>query len=270
MTYTFGYTIFNKANLIPRIIGGIKDILDENDEAVFLFDACSDNSLEVFEKEKEALKCSVTKIISLEELFETKANNKILRTASRDIVVLFQDDMILQDSKFKEKISRIVEKYGDSLGLLGGRTGYETDGQPDNPRKQLKRVSNWEHLERQYGYRLKEGEFLERTLLNRGPLVFTKSLLKQVGLLDEIFEPQWQDEVDYCCRAQFKHDRKNVVFQCGILSPLKWGTMRSGSKLRKIMDKLERGHSEIVHKRWGKDLRKYYREEVNKDAKRLG
>ena len=131
LNFSFGYTIFNKAHLIPQIIEGIKDVLKENDEAIFLFDACSDNSIEVFDEEKKWLKCSVVKVVEKNELFETRANNRILKIASRGIVVLFQDDMILQDLKIKEKIFRIVKKYGDELGLVGARTGYETDGGPD-------------------------------------------------------------------------------------------------------------------------------------------
>lgn len=262
MNFTFGYTIFNKAHLIPKIVFGIKNVLGEEDEAVFLFDACTDDSLETFKKVRRFLRCKVTIVVSPLELFETKANNRILKIASKDIIVLFQDDMILEDPEMKEKILRVVEKYGDSLGLLGARSGYEWDGKPDYPPKIYKKVSNWEHLRKQYGRPMREGEFFHKTILNRGPIVFTRSLLDEVGYLDETFAPQWLDEVDYCCRSQFEFGRKNGVFQCKILSPLKWGATRTISKLKKTMDKIQMKHWEIIMERWRKDLRKYYRENI--------
>lgn len=191
-------------------------------------------------------------------MFETKANNRILKEASNDIIILFQDDIINQDPKLKEKIAKVVETYGDSLGLLGGRSGYELDGDF----KPYKRVSNWEHLSEQYGYRLREGEFKERTIVNRGPIVLTKDLLKEVGHFCEKFAPQWHDEADYCCRAKFRHGRKNVVFQCNVLSPLKWGATRTISKLKKQWGELEKRNWNLFIGRWGKDLKEYYENTV--------
>ena len=262
MNFTFGYTIFNKAHLIPKLVFGIKDVLNEDDEAVFLFDSCTDDSFKAFEKVKKFLKCQITTVISKKELFETRANNYILQIAKGKIIVLFQDDMVLQDPKIKKKILRIVEKHKDKLGLLGARSGCEWDGTSKYPSKQYKKISNWEHLDFQYGRRMREGEFFFKTILNRGPIVFTRSLLNKVGYFDEEFAPQWLDEVDYCCRSQFKFGRKNGVFQCGIISPLKWGATRTDSKLKKEMDKLQKDHWDIVMKRWGKDLRKHYRENI--------
>jgi len=264
MNFSFGFTIFNKAHLIPKLVFGIKDVLGEDDEAVFLFDNCTDNSFEVFKKVEKFLKCQITTVVSKEELFETKANNRILRMARARIIVLFQDDMVLQDPNMKNKILKIIDKHKDKLGLLGARSGYEWDGKPKYPPKQYKKISNWEHLDFQYGMRMSEGDFFFKTILNRGPIVFTKSLLDEVGYLDEEFAPQWLDEVDYCCRSQFEFGRKNGIFQCGISSPLKWGATRTNSKLKREMDKLQKDHWGILMERWGEDLKKYYHENIAK------
>ena len=257
--FTIGYTIFNKQALIPKLIWGIKDLLNEDDEAIFLFDACTDKSLEKFQTARKFLKCQVKVIIPEEELFETKANNRILKEATGDIVILFQDDIVNQDPELKEKISKVIEHYGeDKLGLLGGRSGYELD----KDFNQCKRVSNWEHLPGQYGYRLKEWEFKPRTIVNRGPIVLTRSLINEVGYFCERYAPQWCDDADYCCETKFKYGRENVVFQCSVFSPLKWGATRTTSKLKKNWGEMERRNWTFFLSRWGETIKKQHENSI--------
>lgn len=172
------------------------------------------------------------KIISLnftdKDLFETKANNEILRwfmsESENDVIALFQDDILLRDSNLKEKIETIINNV-PNLGLIGGRSGYELNSLkfPEQP---VKKVSNWEHLQSQYGFDLQEELmlYMKRTFLNRGPIVFTRKLINKVGYLDEKYYPQWGDDLDYCARCKFEHGLDNVVFACNVESKLEWGT----------------------------------------------
>ena len=253
---TVGYLIWNKETLIPKIIFGLKETLNKDDEVIFLFDNCTDNSLAVFNKLKHYLP-NPKIIVTSTDLYEVKANNLILEDATRDTIVLFQDDILNHDPKLKEKILKIVDKYGDSLGLMGGRSGYELTGHPDFPERSFYRVSNWEHLTKQYGKKLAEGEWAEKTILNRGPIIFTRKLLDDVGYLDEKFAPLWGDDMDYCCRAKFNHGKKNVVFQCNVESQLKWGALHSGeSKL--AFGEITRRNWNLFITRWGQILKHNY------------
>ena len=257
MRFTVGYTIFNKVQLIPKIIWGIKDAFNEEDEIIFLFDNCTDGSLDAFQQLKGYLPVKPKIIITTQDLYEIKANNKILREATNDVIVLFQDDIVNHDKELKSKIQRLIETYGNSLGLLGGRSGYELTGDPNLPEKSYGRASNWEHLEKQYGERLPEGGSKERTILNRGPVVFTRQLLNEVGYFDEELYPQWGDDMDYCCRAKFKYGKKNVVFQCNVESQLRWGTTHSG-KSKVQVSRVINKNWDLFISRWGEDLRKNY------------
>jgi glycosyltransferase involved in cell wall biosynthesis len=255
-----GYTIFNKKNLIPEIIEGFKDILDENDEFIIVFDGCTDNSYEIFCYLKHFLKCRVNIQIFKEDEFEIKANNWILENALYDTVVLFQDDILNKDKNIREKIFEVYKKFGKKTGLIGGRSGYELDGFSDFPEKSINKVSNWEHLPKQYGIRLKEGESYPRTFLNRGPIVFSRNLINEVGLLEESYYPLWGDDLDYCARAKFIYGRTNVVFQCDVISKLKWGTthIKGASKIPK--DTFKVNWYRFIES-WGRRIQEYNRHE---------
>ena len=276
MNVTVGYTIFNKSHLISKIVSGLNSWMQEGDEVIFLFDNCSDGSLDTFLKVKDSLPCESLIVVPDEELFEIKANNQILKLASKDIIILFQDDMVCNDAAMKQKVSRVTTYYGGKAGLIGGRSGYELDGTENFNATCYDRVSNWEHKKEQYGFRLPEGEFRERTILNRGPLVFTRDLLGTVGYLDESFFPLWGDDVDYCCRSKFKYNRENVVFQCDIQSPLEWGAMRKRGVIYPLPDGTKgtagtvmRRNWNLLMDRWGENLREYYENTVKLKCKTL-
>ncbi len=264
---TVGYTIFNQVNLIPRIIWTVNQCFDKNDEAIFLFDNCTDGSYKKFKELSNQITVKFRVIIPKEELFEIKANNVILKEASHDTIILFQDDMICSDQLIKRNIGNIIKvfrKRGWKLGLMGGRSGYEIDGTTAFPFKSYKRVSSWEHLSVQYGESIIDGTFEIRTILNRGPLVFTREMLDEVGYLDEEYFPLHQDDADYCCRSKFKYGRKNLAFKTEITSDLKWGSTRR-RKSYPIADgrtisngRIAKRNWRLFINRWSKDLKENY------------
>lgn len=230
--FTVGYTIFNKANLIPDIIDGLKKCFSKDDEFIFLFDSCVDRSLEVF-KEQNLEGYNYQVIIPEGEQFEIKSNNRILKEAVNDVIILFQDDMLCLDPSIKDKVTQVLNYFGDSLGLLGGRDGFELRS-ISFPEKPVDMLSSWTHGVGGDRTMLSVGEFGVRTILNRGPVVFTRRLLDTVGYLNEDYYPQWGDDMDYCMRCKYKYGLSNVVFQANIRSDLEWGGMRGGfSKLRR-------------------------------------
>lgn len=188
------------------------------------------------------------------DLFETKANNEILRyfmsESENDVIALFQDDIVLKDSHFKEKIAAVIKSI-PNLGLMGGRSGFELRS-VKFPEQPVDKVSNWEHKADQYGLVLAEEQisYMKRTFLNRGPIVFTRDLINKVGYLDEAYYPQWGDDLDYCARCKFQHNLENVVFECDVESKLEWGTMRKS--YNPIIRKAIKPNWNRFITRWGK------------------
>ena len=248
---TVGYTIHNKAYLIPHIVNGLKKCFSPDNEFIFLLDNCTDRSEKEL-RERETGGYSFLIANTPEEYFEVRANNWILENALSDVIVLFQDDMVCNDIHLKGKINDIFEMYGDRTGLLGGRDGFELNSTlfPERP---VDKVSSWVHKPGQ-GRLLEDNECCVRTFLNRGPLVFTKQLISEVGYLDESYYPQWGDDLDYCADVKFKHGKKNIVFQCDIESRLDWGSTRrkDTSLFRMTRGKHIKRNWELFVSRWGK------------------
>lgn len=264
MKFSVGYTIFNKKHLLPKIVFGINEAFNEADEIIFLFDDCTDGSIEEFQKLSGYLPSKPKIIIEHEDLYEIKANNRILRESSGDFTILFQDDIVNFDKALKNKVLDIAKHYKHNLGLMGGRSGYELTSNPTFPEKSYYRVSNWEHLDKQYGERLPDGAYAERTFLNRGPIVFSRDLINEVGYLDEEFYPLWGDDLDYCARAKFKFGKTNIVFECKVESQLGWGALRNSKRLFPSSEGLMT-HNNIARKnwrlfmsRWGEAIKKAY------------
>lgn len=256
---TIGYTVYNKKYLIPAIVDGVKDILNSGDELIMVFDGCTDNSFEVFQKLKNQLNCQVTIQVFNEDQFEVRSNNWILKNALYDTVILFQDDIINKDQFLRQKVFDILEEYGDHAGLLGGRSGFELSGYPDWPELPLNKISNWEHKENQYEMRLTPGDYARRTFLNRGPLVFTHSLLADVGLLSDSYYPLWGDDLDYCARTKFVHHRENIVFQCDVISKLEWGATHKKGQSKIKSGAFKTNYFRFIDQ-WGGIIKRYNHE----------
>lgn len=251
------------------MVWSIKNIVQSEDEVIFFFDNCTDGSRKRFMDLMKFIPCEVNIVESQKDFYEIKANNDILRLAKNEIIVLFQDDIICIDQMFKMKLARLLKFYqrrNRPLGLIGGRSGFELSGLSQYPfNSKNYRVSNWEHLKDQYGKRLMNGEWAERTILNRGPFVFTKNLIKEVGYLDEAYYPLWGDDMDYSCRSKFTYKRNNVVFQCQIISLLEWGSTRNKHKLYDGKHGQPVSHGTLIKQnwrifitKWGDTLRNHY------------
>lgn len=243
--------------LVTTILDGIWECFDPGDELIFVVDGCDDGTEEELRAQLTAREFAEYFDIQIyvpdEELFEVKANNWILKHSKNYVTVLFQDDIICKDKFIKEKIFSVVDKYGMRLGLMGGREGFEIE-ELTFPEKTTKRAVNWYHVEPKEVKMLEPFSSLRRTFLNRGPIVFTKRLIRQVGYLDEAYFPLWGDEMDYCARCKFDHKLVNVVFECEVESPIEWGATRKGSKLKPKLPGIMKKNWELFISRWGDRL----------------
>lgn len=246
---TIGYTIHNKGHLIPRVLEGLNLLPKDTFALLVLFDACEDNSQEIFNKEMEKYDFDGIQIDPGEELFEVKANNRLLKIAQEemdsDITILFQDDMVIDDPKLIEKVLRVCEVKNH--GLIGGRMGFDIVG-TGFPEKIDNVLYSWSHYLNPGWGKLGDGQFASRKFLNRGPIVFTRELIEGVGYLNEEYYPLWGDDMDYCARC-ITAGRTNMVFESKIISEPSWGTTRKGTKVD--MKKVMRTNWNKFTKDWG-------------------
>lgn len=221
--FTIGYTIFNKEKLINQIVDGLSKL--DGVASIFLFDACTDGSLSVFKKRCHKLRNCTVYINEGPDIYETLANNFILEKCKTEYCVLLQDDLILKDGGFLEIADKIYEM--DPLAaLIGFKDGYEMDSvnqyqniisSPWSTSKNIKRI-------------LESGEYVNRTFVNRGPLIVPKRIISKIGYFDESYYPLFYDDNDYCIRAK-KKGFQNYVAYSEIDTNLSWGSTRAGSKI---------------------------------------
>ena len=195
ITFTIGYSIHNKGHMVDEIINGLVYSLNESKYDIkykFILDGCTDNTKERFEKERVKLKN--TEYIETNNLFELKTNNILMKNFDTDFLIIFQDDMVLKDINFLDNISKIYKIYGDKLGLLGCRDGFD------------------EGYSNMYGSAfsasarivLKSGEYREKMMLNRGPIIFTRKLIEIMGYFDEIYGIGTYEEMEYSLKCKLK------------------------------------------------------------------
>ena len=180
MTFTIGYPIHNKGYMMDEIIDGLVYSIDQSKYDVkykFIFDGCTDNTKESYEKEKNKLKnCEY---IETDNLFQLRTNNLLMKDFDTDFLIIFQDDMVLKDTAFLDNILILHEKYGDQLGIVGCRDGFD---------------AGYSNMSSAYFSestviveRLCSGEYREKMMVNIGPLVLTKNLVEKMGYFDEIY-----------------------------------------------------------------------------------
>lgn len=242
MDYTVGYTIFNKEHSIIPILNGIAKCFPEDCEVIFHFDACTDRSFNVLQRNKHIL--GKRKLIVLQnsrDLYELKSNNLLIDTFTKDVLVIFQDDMICIDENLCNRADEIIREYGDSLGLLGARDGFDVE---DGNRVNF--VKNQWSPSPSPGRILKRGEFVERSFVNRGPIFLTRTTLEKIPGFSEDFYPGSWDDRDFCCRAKYEHGLVNIVMFSRIMERRE----RKATKLDAAI--LHRLNGRKFFCRWGK------------------
>ncbi|WYD80839.1 MAG: hypothetical protein V8K32_00285 [Candidatus Electrothrix gigas] len=223
MDFTIGYTVFNKAHLIEKIVESLSRM--HGIPLIFLFDGCTDGSVEIFLKHRDALDNCRAFVNNGYDRFEICSNNFILKQFETDCCMLIQDDLILKNSEIFKLAEKVYEN-DPCAGLVGFKDGYEMEiadvyknfiSAPWSTSKYRDNI-------------LKKGEYCERTYVNRGPLCVPKAVISSIGYLDEGFYPLFWDDNDYSKRSS-KAGFNNYIAYSEIETDISWGATRGASKI---------------------------------------
>lgn len=223
MNYTVGYTVFNKENLIEKLVEGVARL--GGLPSIFLFDGCTDRSVDIFLKHREQLKNCKAFVNDGYDRFETCSNNFILEQFDTDCCILMQDDLILTSGEIFQ-VAEEIYSNDLSAGLIGYKDGYEMD--VVNQYKDF--VSSPWSTSKNRNKVLKRGEYVKRTYVNRGPLCVPRKLISSIGYFDEAFYPLFWDDNDYSIRSSLE-GFNNYVAYSEIDTDLAWGATRGISKI---------------------------------------
>lgn len=203
MRFMIGYTVWNKQDMICWLLEGVSQFFGpENTEVAFHFDACTDDSVNVYNyvmphyliNMRGWNAAHVHSLVSHTEVRELGGHNRLIdlfMSSACDFLIVAQDDhRFIKD--VRPGLEFLALEYGDRLGVVGGRDGFAAN---------YNNFAGSEWSESKVQRRLKHGEFVERPYINSGPVVYNKKLVQVVGKLDEEFYAYYVWD-DYGARAR--------------------------------------------------------------------
>jgi glycosyltransferase involved in cell wall biosynthesis len=234
--YSLNLTIHNKGFLVPSVLQAFKDRTVGNYEIVVVLDGCSDNSEEEVVKFFKENKDISHKIFYADNVFETKANNIAAKNSDGKYIIIVQDDMIVNEDGWNQRLATPVEKF-DDIYAVTARTSYNYILNPNsthlamNKEDDLKIDNCWsdivltlDHAEKEKG--LPRDMLAIRNSVNRGPLLVRHDIFESAGYLNEKFSPQDQDDADLNYRVFKKFGMHCGCYWTDFISDLKWGGTR--------------------------------------------
>lgn len=247
-------TVHNKDYLLPQVLNGIKNNTIGNYELIIVLDGCTDKSSDIvnsFKNENKEIKIIITET---PDVFETKANNFGLRLASGDIVIITQDDIIITENGWNDRITKPFRVFNDVFAVTANCAhNWEIN---ENSKHIFTNEDNgyeWSdillHVDHANKKTIPRNVFAIRQCVNRGPLAINHSDLKFLNYFDELFAPQDMDDHDLCFRMSEKLNKVVGCYWIEFISDIKWGGTRVDGQSSPWLLMANQKNTKIVYQR---------------------
>lgn len=227
-------TIHNKEWLVQQVLDGITKNTRGKYELIVVLDGCTDKSFDIVEDYFYGKDHNVI-IATTPDVYETKANNVGLKSASGEYVIIVQDDMIIKEPGWNLRIQKPFDVFGDVFAVTS-RTAHNWIFNPNTQHLTMDEdLDNcWcdvcihtDHANRENTPR---DIFAVRSSVNRGPLMIDHEDLKKMNYLDEEFAPLDMDDHDLMYRMHKELGKVCGCYWIDYESRDEWGGTRvSGS-----------------------------------------
>jgi len=247
-------TIHNKEFLLTHVLNSIKLFTTGAYELILVLDGCTDKSeelVDLFIKQNPAIK--ITKL-KTSDVFETKANNVGLKASSGDYCVIVQDDMIMNEHGWNERLLKPVKSFSDVFAVTS-QTAHNWTYNPQSMHQHMKEDLDdcWcdiiKYTELASRYTFSRDVFAVRHSANRGPLLLRHDVLQKLNYLDETFAPQDMDDHDLCYRAYKQLGMVAGCYWTNIITDYSWGGTRENNKPKPWLLKANHKNMKIVWER---------------------
>lgn len=225
-------TIHNQEKLIPQVLKGIEDNTVGEYELIVVFDGCTDNTEKVVQDYLEQSDLGDRAFcINTPDVFETKANNSGLKESIGKYVIIVQDDMIIKESGWNERLRQPFNSFDDVFAVTA-RTAHNYKVNPNSKHLGMKEnLDNcWSDiLEPCDGAKVDNTPrdvFAVRGTVNRGPLMICSEDLAQLDYFDEEFSPQDMDDHDLMFRMRKTLNKVCGAYHIDVESEPEWGGTR--------------------------------------------
>jgi len=218
--------IHNQESIIRKVLDSVVDMTVGNYELILILDGCTDSTPTQVHNwlQERTDPIDVHVIENPQGVFETSCDNQGFRVAKGRYIVEIQADMVLLTFGYNLILASPLEQYPDMIAVSGRCChGLNSSTQPMIAGKLGETVKSPHALLRDFQYYSKV--FLSHTV-NRGPLVLRKSMLEELGYLDEEHYVLGDDEHDLFARAWVQKKWRCGFVPIEVYSPLEWGSTR--------------------------------------------
>lgn len=247
-------TIHNKGFLIDQVLNAIKERTFGSYELIIVLDGCTDDSEEkvsTFKANNPQMKINV---IYTPDVFETKANNAGLKEVNSDIAIIIQDDMIVNEDGWNQRLVKPFETFEDVFGVTAN-CAHNWVLKPNS--KDIHKTeftgNDWTdimiHVDHANKKTISRDTFAIRQCVNRGPLALNYGDLVTMNYFDEAFAPLDMDDHDLCFRMMEKLGKVVGCYWIDYISDLNWGGTRENGKAAQWALKANQKNSKIVYDR---------------------
>jgi glycosyltransferase involved in cell wall biosynthesis len=228
-TFSLVLPIHNQATRIRSILDSVVDMTVGSYELLLIVDGCTDNTLEYVQSWCEELSRppNMTHLEVIVNpppgLFETSCDNQGFRMATGTYIVELQADMKILTFGYNLILASPLEQYPDLLGV-SGRCCHRLNASPGMEVGKLGSTVERPHtvLHTFDGF----GTIFLSHTVNRGPLVLRRSMLQELGYLDEEHFVLGNDDHDLFTRAWVLKQWRCGFVPVEVYSPLEWGSTR--------------------------------------------
>jgi glycosyltransferase involved in cell wall biosynthesis len=230
--FNYIITIHNKEDLIERVIMSVLMCCRDNSHVYPVIDGCTDRTEEIIDRIiADYSGVPITKVHAA-DVHEILSINAGLQAADQEgdgFNIILQDDVILADFKFEQKVAALYRWAGPRLGMVSFRFGanFKPDAATSGDA-----VPYCDYVENAYGHGIEgaevllPGHFSYRSAVIKSPVCIPTALVRSLGMLEERLAPYCHDDLEFSLRAM-KAGYRNGVFALRFFSDVKWGGTRT-------------------------------------------
>ena len=264
-------TVHNQEKIIKDVLAGIENNTKGLYELILVIDGCTDGSekaiLEYLGNSSLASKVTVK---YADNVFETKANNIGLKEALGKYVIIVQDDMIIKEEGWNQRMRKPFDAFDDVFAVTA-RTAHNYEFNPNSPYLGMKEDvdTGWcnivEPCDEANRSNISRDVFAVRGTVNRGPLMINLEDLKELDYFDEAFSPQDMDDHDLMFRMRKKLGKVCGCYWIDFDSEPSWGgTRKETGEPAPWLYKAQHKNSKIFYER-NADVLEEYRINENRE-----
>jgi len=206
--YLITFSVWNKQDMITALMDAVEKHVSDTVLVEFMFDDPQDKSVDNFKAYAKKSKRKWLHTVFDREVQEIHTHRVAMQHGAEwgcRAVICYQDDMFIM-APIIEHVEDMLDYYGDSIGIAGGRDGYA--GGHNNM------ISS--HWSESAGTKseLDPGEHKVVSFLNPGPMIYPMTTYKTVGPLPIGFKHFYVWDA-YCGMCTDK-GLKNVVMGTSI------------------------------------------------------